>query len=89
MSDQKNQIALEALNKIIGVVNSVREVFPISPEVEGKAEKARNKKAGKPINPFKILKRVDGIIRNYHEGNAERKLRSLMDFLSVFPKDFK
>ena len=71
--------ALGALKKIEGVLNEVRDIFPTIKKEQIKIS------VKKYDDPMIILKRVNGIIVNYDESNAERKLDSLLKFLGVIP----
>ena len=86
MEETKNELALEALEKINGILDGIRGNFPLSPQAEERATKAKGAAGRKPLDPMRVLKRVNGIIKNYHEGNAERKVKSLVEFLSGLPR---
>lgn len=83
MAEENNKKSLEALNKIEQILNEVRDLFTDIPKVQIEAKLASKKYE----NPLKILKRVNGIIINYNESNAERKLKSLLNFLAIRSKD--
>lgn len=72
------QRAIDALKKIEDILNDVRDLYP-----EVKKVKVSETKF---LNAFAVLKRVNGIIVNYNEENAERKLKSLMAFLGTTGK---
>ena len=73
---ENKEKALEALKKIEKVIDEVRDLFPtIKKEVKISVNKFNN--------PLQILKRVNGIIINYDESNAQRKLESLLKFLGI------
>lgn len=72
---ENNQKALEAIKKIEKVINEVRDLFPT---IEMKQIKIKVKKDS---NALRILKRVDGIIKNYDKANAKRKFETLLKFL--------
>lgn len=75
---ENNEKAIEALKKIEKVIDEVRDLFPtIKKEVKISVNKLDN--------PLQILKRVNGIIINYDESNAQRKLESLLKFLGIIP----
>lgn len=76
----KETRALEALNKIEKIVKEVQDLFP-------NINKNKNQiPTTKDSDVVKILKRVNGIIANHNENNAERKLESLINFLSGVTK---
>lgn len=73
---ENNEKAIEALKKIEKVIDEIRDLFPtIKKEVKIPVNKFSN--------PLQILKRVNGIIINYDESNAQRKLESLLKFLGI------
>ncbi|PIT94311.1 hypothetical protein COT98_04340 [Candidatus Falkowbacteria bacterium CG10_big_fil_rev_8_21_14_0_10_39_9] len=73
---ENNEKAIEALKKIEKIIDEVRDLFPtIKKEVKISVKKYDN--------PLQILKRVNGIIVNYDESNAQRKLESLLKFLGI------
>lgn len=71
--------AIGALKKIERVLDEVRDIFPTIKKEQIKIS------VKKYDDPMIILKRVNGIIVNYDESNAERKLDSLLKFLGVIP----
>jgi hypothetical protein len=73
---ENNEKASEALKKIEKVIDEVRDLFPAIKKEQKISIKKYN-------NPLQILKRVNGIIINYDESNAQRKLESLLKFLGV------
>lgn len=77
------EIAFEALSAINNVLEKYKNKYP---EMFLKNENAKkgivNKKVKTEIDPLKILKRVDGIIKNYNEQNATRKLENLINLIS-------
>ncbi|MEK7665217.1 MAG: hypothetical protein AAB361_03755 [Patescibacteria group bacterium] len=76
---ENNEKTLEALKKIEKAIDEVRDLFPmIKKEVKISVKKQDN--------PLQILKRVNGIIINYDESNARRKLESLLKFLGIISK---
>ena len=76
--------AIEALRKIETVINEVRDIFP------NIIKKEQIKIVPKDDNdPIRILKRVSGIIVNYNESNAERKLESLLKYLVSISREKK
>ncbi|PIV53099.1 MAG: hypothetical protein COY53_06060 [Elusimicrobia bacterium CG_4_10_14_0_8_um_filter_37_32] len=76
--------AIEALRKIETVINEVRDIFP------NIIKKEQIKIVPKDDNdPIRILKRVSGIIVNYNESNAERKLESLLKYLGSISREKK
>ena len=76
--------AIEALRKIETVINEVRDIFP------NIIKKEQIKIVPKDDNdPIRILKRVSGIIVNYNESNAERKLESLLKYLGSNSREKK
>jgi len=74
---ENNEKALEALKKIEKVIDEVRDLFPTIKKDKVKIS------IKKHDNPLQILKRVNGIIINYDESNAQRKLESLLKFLGI------
>lgn len=76
---ENNEKAVEALKKIEKVIDEVRDLFPTIK----KETKISIKEHG---NPLQILKRINGIIINYDESNAQRKLESLLKFLGIISK---
>lgn len=79
---ENNEKAIKALKKIEKVIDEVRDLFPtIKKEVKISTNKFNN--------PLQILKRVNGIIINYDENNAQRKLESLLKFLGVISQKEK
>jgi hypothetical protein len=79
----ENSKAFKALEKIEVIINEVRDTFP-------SVKKDRAKISLKEVNdPVKILKRVGGIITNYTEQNATRKLSSLLEYLGGISKENK
>lgn len=79
MSEENNKKGLEALEKIQEILDGVRHLFPET----AKSVNFGNSKRKPPVNPLKVLKRVQGIITNYNEDNAESKLKSLFAFLKA------
>ena len=75
------QRALDALNKIETVLDTVKDLFP---EAKGGAVKISDTARS---NAFVVLKRVMGIISNYNEENAEKKLKNVMKFLGAISKE--
>jgi phage-related protein len=76
---ENNEKALDALRKIENVIDEVKDMFP-------SIEKGQVKIATKKYSdPLRTLKKVSGIIVNYDESNAERKLDSLLKFLGIIP----
>ena len=73
--EQKNKKIQEALGKISTILEGVRELYP-------DAVKTSPIKITTP-NSLRTLKRIDGIIKGFNEGNAERKLNSVMAFLKI------
>ncbi len=70
-----------ALIKIQKIAEEVQDLFPDVKKVN--LTKVVNEKSeSSQVNAIKVLKRVSGIIANYDESNAERKLESLLKFLS-------
>jgi len=79
---ENNEKAIEALKKIEKVIDEVRDLFPtIKKEVKISVNKFNN--------PLQVLKRVNGIIINYDEDNAQRKLESLLKFLGIISQKEK
>jgi len=78
MPEEINQKALEALNKIESALNEVRDFFP---DMIKEPIKISNVKNDKYKDTLKILKKIDRIIVNYNQDNAERKLTNLIGFL--------
>ena len=79
---ENNEKAIEALKKIEKVIDEVRDLFPtIKKEVKMCVNKFNN--------PLQVLKRVNGIIINYDEDNAQRKLESLLKFLGIISQKEK
>ncbi len=76
---ENNEKAFEALKKIEKVIDEVRDLFPT-------IKKEQKISVKKYDNPLQILKRVNGIIINYDESNAQRKLESLLKFLGIISK---
>lgn len=80
---ENKERAFEALKKIEKVINEVKDLFP-------NIKKGQIIASVKKYNdPLKILKRVHGIIINYDESNAERKLESLLKFFGIIPHEKK
>lgn len=73
---ENNEKAIEALKKIEKIIDEVRDLFPTTKKEVKISVKKDN-------NPLQILKRVNGIIVNYDESNAQRKLESLLKFLGI------
>lgn len=65
---------LKAIQKIDEILMDFRESF-ISPII-----KLPKKKNGEEVDPVKLLKRVNGIIKGFTEENAKRKVDSLIKF---------
>jgi len=79
---ENNEKAIEALKKIEKVIDEVRDLFPtIKKEVKISVNKFSN--------PLQVLKRVNGIIINFDEDNAQRKLESLLKFLGIISQKEK
>ena len=79
---ENNEKAIEALKKIEKVIDEVRDLFPtLKKEVKISVNKFNN--------PLQVLKRVNGIIINYDEDNAQRKLESLLKFLGIISQKEK
>ena len=76
---ENNEKAIEALKKIEKVIDEVRDLFPTIKKEQIKIAVKNHD------NPLQILKRINGIIVNYDESNAERKLESLLKFLGIIP----
>jgi len=76
---ENKEKAVEALKKIEKAIDEVRDLFPTHKKGQIKIS------VKKYDDPMIILKRVNGIIVNYDESNAERKLDSLLKFLGVIP----
>lgn len=76
MENEKRAVA--ALKKIEEAINEIRDIFP-----EVKKEKVKILPTKKYSDPIRILKTINGIIKNYTEENAERKLKSLLGFLKI------
>jgi len=80
MNEEQNKRALDALRKIEVTLEEIKDLFPLIPAGQVKIKVANPKYT----EPLKILKRVNnGIIKNFDESNAERKLKSLLEFLGV------
>ena len=76
---ENDEKAFEALKKIEKVIDEVRDLFPtIKKEIKISTKKFND--------PLQVLKRVNGIIINYDESNAQRKLESLLKFLGIISK---
>lgn len=69
--------AVGALKKIEKALDEVRDIFPTIKKEQIKIS------VKKYDDPMTTLKRVNGIIVNYDESNAERKLDSLLKFLGI------
>ncbi|MCK5475401.1 MAG: hypothetical protein KAI71_02365 [Candidatus Pacebacteria bacterium] len=82
---ENKERAVEALEKIEKVIDEIRDMFPDIKKEQIKIF-VKNKKYNDPV---KILKKVDRIIINYNESNAERKLESLLGFLGITVKKEK
>ena len=80
---ENNEKALEALKKIEKVIDEVRNLFPTIKKEQVKIV------VKKYDDPLQILKRINGIIVNYDESNAERKLESLLKFLGIISRGDK
>lgn len=76
---ENKEKAIEALKKIEKALDEVRDIFPTIKKGQIKIS------VKKYDDPMTILKRVNGIIVNYDESNAERKLDSLLKFLGIIP----
>ncbi len=79
MNEAQNKRVLDALRKIEIALEEIKDLFPLIPAGQIKIKVANPKYT----EPLKILKRVNGIIKNLDESNAERKLKSLLEFLGV------
>lgn len=82
INEEQNKKAVEALKKVEVILDEVKDLFPLITK-----EKIRIKLPdSEPSESVKILKRVNGIIKNFNEDNAERKLKSLLQFVSALSK---
>lgn len=79
MNIENNKRAFDALKRINKILDEVRDLFPTIPKSEVK-DKVVNKKYS---DPLKILKRINGILGNFNEDNAEIKLKNLLRFLKI------
>lgn len=79
MNIENNKRAFDALKRINKILDEVRDLFPTIPKSEVK-DKIVNKKYS---DPLKILKRINGILGNFNEDNAEIKLKNLLRFLKI------
>lgn len=77
MTDDKK--AIKALKEIQKTIDHVKDIFDKEEVSLDKDKKESNNK--KQIKPKKTLKRVQGIIKNFNEDNAYRKLKHLVRFL--------
>ena len=77
------QKALKALEEINKIVSQFQDSFPVPFKLPIK------KKTNEPANPMKILKQVNGIIKNFNETNSTRKLSSLIRFFDSIRKNIK
>lgn len=82
---ENKERAVEALGKVEKVINEIRDMFPDIKKEQIKISVKNNKYN----DPVKILRKVDRIIVNYNESNAERKLESLLGFLGITVKKEK
>lgn len=80
---ENNNRAFEALRKIEKVIEEIKDLFS-NPKKLGIKNISK-----KYDDPLKMLKRINGIITNYDETNAERKLKSLFQFLGIVSHDDK
>jgi len=80
---ENNEKALDALKKIEKIIDDVRDLFPTVKKDQVKIT------VKKYDNPLQILKRINGIIINYDESNAQRKLENLLKFLGIIPRKEK
>ena len=75
MSENENKRITDAFAKIELAINEINDLFPSIPKTQIKIRTT--------TDPLKILKRMHGIIKNYNEENAERKLKNLVALLIV------
>ncbi|MEK7597284.1 MAG: hypothetical protein AAB441_01410 [Patescibacteria group bacterium] len=80
---ENKEKAIEALRKIEKVIDDVRDIFPSIKKEQIKIS------VKKHYDPVQILKRVNGIIVNYDESNAEKKLENLLKFLGIISHEKK
>lgn len=81
---ENNEKALEALRKIENVINEVRDLFPTIKKKQVKITVIKRYN-----DPLEILKRINGIIMNYNESNAQGKLENLLKFLGMISSEEK
>jgi len=74
---ENNEKAIEALEKIEKAIDEIRDLFPTIKKEQVKIS------VKKGDNALQILKRINGIIINYDESNAQRKLENLLKFLGI------
>lgn len=79
MSEDNKTKALDALEKILNIINGVKDILPQPP----KEKMSVNLDNPKYADPLKILKRVMGIVGKPTEEDAERRLKDLMGFLGT------
>lgn len=79
ITNNEKQKALEALKEIGQTLEGIKDLFPKIP----KSTRLKFLDRLHPDNPVETLKRINGIIKNYNEDNAEMKLENLLKFLSA------
>ncbi len=76
-----NNEALECINEITSIITKYNFVFP-----EPLAKKEARKFVDEENNTdyLKIIKRVQGILNNHKEDNAQMKIKNVIKFLSNY-----
>lgn len=79
MNENNKKEAIKILKDVEEVLSGAKKLFPriFESKAKRKAVIAKDSYA----DPLKTLKRVNGIISNFNENNAEEKLKNLLAFL--------
>ncbi|MGC9602211.1 MAG: hypothetical protein ABSE76_00490 [Minisyncoccia bacterium] len=73
--------ALETLKKVQALLTEAGMVA--APPRAAKEKSTKPKKEPRPADPVALLTRVQGIIKNFNEDNAEGKLQNLIALVSA------
>ena len=71
----------KALNSLKNIAQALEEVKDLFPEIPKKISVDITKYK----DPLRTLKKINGIIKNYSETNAELKLRNVLRLLGILP----